>query len=198
MTRLIVFSVVAGIVLGYGTRDALNPEVLESLVVIALAVLCFGIGLDLGQSGNLLGQLKEAGSLSLLLPLVTAVSSIVATGIAGSLVGLTAGSGAAVGAGFGWYSLSAVLLTQLQGPELGTIAFITNVTRELLAVVLAPFIARWSGGPAVIAAAGATSMDVALPVIIRVAGNQAALLAFLHGVILSLLVPLLVPLLAGL
>lgn len=103
----------------------------------------------------------------------------------------------------GYYSLSSILVTQLKLPtlgqqlaaELGTIALLANIFRELLALVLAPVIRRWFGPYAPVTAAGVTSVDVCLPAIGRVSGQQMIPVALFHGMMLDLSVPLLVPLL---
>ena len=45
-----------------------------------------------------------------------------------------------MGAGLGWYSLSGALLTRLHSPELGALAFLSNVLREILAILLMPLL----------------------------------------------------------
>lgn len=198
MTRLITISVLAGLLLGLCFQNSVDLAALDTIAAGALTVLCFSIGIELGRSRSALAQLRESGLRLLLLPAAVVVGSTLGSALVGLMLGLGPMLGAAVGSGFGWYSLSAIILTQLKGAELGTIAFITNLCRELMAILLAPSLARLLGAPAVIAAAGATAMDSVLPVITRVAGSRAAVPAFITGLILSALVPVLVPLLAGL
>jgi uncharacterized membrane protein YbjE (DUF340 family) len=99
----------------------------------------------------------------------------------------------AVGAGFGWYSLSAVLITKIHSVELGSVAFLTNVFRELLTIISLPFVVKYIGKIPSIGPGGATTMDVTLPLIKKVAGEEIAVPAFISGVVLSSLVPILVP-----
>lgn len=100
-----------------------------------------------------------------------------------------------VGAGFGWYSLSGILVARLHSPGLGALAFVTNVVRELLAFLLVPVLTARIGTLAAIAPCGATAMDTTLPVVCQAAGPTAAVTAFLSGLTLSLSVPILVPVL---
>jgi len=99
------------------------------------------------------------------------------------------------GAGVGWYSLSGVLVAKLHSPALGALAFLTNLFRELLAFLLVPLLSARLGVLAAIAPCGATAMDTTLPVIQRVAGPTAAMVAFLTGAVLSAIVPILIPVL---
>ena len=106
----------------------------------------------------------------------------------------------AVGGGMGYYSLSSILISEYVeaslgsrlAAELGTIALLSNVFRELFTIVAAPFLARRFGPFAPIAAAGATAMDVALPAILRSSGERCLPAAVVSGVICDFSVPLLV------
>ena len=171
---------------------------LDQVIVYALALLLWGIGLDLGFNPRILKSLGRLGWRILLLPFLIAVGSIGGAVMAGFLLGLAGNEAAAVGAGFGWYSLSGVLLTGLHSVELGTLAFLTNVFREVLAILSLPLIARFLGQLAAIGPGGATTMDVTLPLIKKVAGEEVVLPAFFSGAVLSALVPVLVPLLLAL
>jgi uncharacterized membrane protein YbjE (DUF340 family) len=65
--------------------------------------------------------------------------------------------------GFGWYSLSGILLTESFGPVIGSAAFFNDLCRELLAIMLIPGLVRRSRSTA-LGLCGATSMDFTLPV----------------------------------
>ena len=69
-------------------------------------------------------------------------------------------------------------------------AFLANMLREVSSFVLIPLLARWNKLMC-IAPGGAGTMDSLLPLVIRGAGMQAGMFAFINGLILSLLVPVL-------
>ena len=194
MTWIILASVGSGFLLGF----FLNPEIIQSLnqiTTIALAILLLGIGIDLGSNRELWDSLKSKGFKILLIPLATAVGTLLASSLLAPLLGLTIKEGAAVGAGFGWYSISGVILAKITGSDaLGALAFLSNVFRELFAVLLMPYLAKHLGYLTPIAAGGATSMDTTLPLIANVTDAETTLYAFASGAILSSLVPILVPL----
>ena len=101
----------------------------------------------------------------------------------------------AIASGMGYYTLSSIILTQTVGASLGTMAFLSNIIREILTIIITPFISKKSQlSP--IASAGATSMDTTLPVIIKFTSKTAGLISIISGVIITLLVPLLVTLFA--
>jgi len=196
LTALIAGAVLAG--LAVGALKLLPVEFVDWLAPVtsaALGVLLFGIGIGIGYNRRAWSELRRLGLGVLGLPLAVAVGSIAGALGAGWGMGLPLNEASAIGAGFGWYSLSGVLLTQLAGASVGALAFLTNVLRELLAVLTMPFLARYLGRAAAVAAGGATSMDSTLLVVVRAAGDEAALLAFTSGAVLTALVPVLVPLL---
>ncbi|MCL4426688.1 MAG: lysine exporter LysO family protein, partial [Firmicutes bacterium] len=80
---------------------------------------------------------------------------------------------------------------------LGTMAFLANLLRELLALLLIPLVARRLGKVMAVAPAGATAMDSTLPVISRFTDPQTAVIAFLSGAALTAISPFLIPFLVG-
>lgn len=76
--------------------------------------------------------------------------------------------------------------------RLGAIALIGNIAREFASIVLAPVIYSKMGTYALIGASGVTSMDVSLPTIATVCGDEATPAALLNGVILEAATPFLV------
>ncbi len=98
----------------------------------------------------------------------------------------------AVGAGFGYYSLSSLLITQINSATLGVIALLSNIMREIFTLLATPLLVQYFGKLAGIASGGATSMDTTLPVITRYSGKEWSIISVFSGVILTLLVPFLV------
>jgi uncharacterized membrane protein YbjE (DUF340 family) len=158
-----------------------------------LYFLLFIIGIQMASGESDLSALMRQPSL-LVAPLVTIVGTLL--GSLGTLVfdGMTPGHALALGSGFGWYSLSGVLISNLGDPSLGAAAFLSNLFRETLAFVAIPLLRASGRCESGIGIAGATSMDVTLPVIEDAWGTGVLPLSVTHGVILSLLVPFLVPL----
>ena len=98
----------------------------------------------------------------------------------------------AVGAGFGYYSLSSIFIADLRGPELATVALLCNVMREIFTLLAAPLVARRAGPLAAVSIGGATTFDTTLPVITRAAGAPYAVVSIFHGCVLDFSVPFLV------
>jgi uncharacterized membrane protein YbjE (DUF340 family) len=77
---------------------------------------------------------------------------------------------------------------------LGTVALLSNIMRELAALLLAPLLVRYFGKLAPIAVGGATTMDTTFPVIVKFSGKEFAVIAVFHGFVLDVSVPVLVTL----
>lgn len=198
MTWIILGSVFLGILLGKIGFLGFWASNLDLVSTITLNILLFTVGLDLGRNKEVWLRIKTLGLKVLLLPLGIAFGSLLGATVISLIISFPLNHGAAVGAGFGWYSLSGVMLKELVNVELGTIAFLSNVFREMLAIALIPFIALHFGGIAAVAPGGATCMDTTLPLVSKAAGADIALMAFISGAVLSGLVPILVPLLVNL
>jgi uncharacterized membrane protein YbjE (DUF340 family) len=189
----------AGILAGRGLSlagwDTQWVPVVENGVLFGLMAL---VGILLGADEAALGAVRKAGPGFLLVPLAIALGSVLAGALMAPLAGLPVGQSAAVGGGFGWYSLSGVLLTNIGYPQAGALALLANVLRELVALTIIPTIARHWHPWQTLAPAGATATDVTRPIIMRSAGTDMGMLAAASGGLLSLAVPFVVPLLARL
>ena len=139
----------------------------------ALCALMFSVGLSVGNDPQTLKNFRSLNPRLIFLPIMTILGTL-AGSAAVSLI-LTHRSLTdclAVGSGFGYYSLSSIFITEYKGAELGTIALLANISREILTLLAAPLLVRWFGNLAPISAGGATTMDTTLPIITRTAGQQ--------------------------
>ena len=193
LTIIIVLSIIIGIILGLTILKDNYLPVIEVITTYALAALLFGVGVDIGLNKKAFRELKVLGFKIILIPILIVLGTLFGSYLASFILNMVAQDALAVGAGFGWYSLSAVLITKIHSVELGSIAFLTNVFRELMTIISLPFIVRYIGKIPSIGPGGATTMDVTLPIIKKVAGEETAIPAFISGVVLSTLVPVLVP-----
>lgn len=173
------------------------PEFLlhQEFSTYVLYLLMFVVGVGLGGDKEALDVLRKVNLKILLVPLTVIVGSIGSTALFALLVDdLSVTESAAVGAGFGYYSLSSVLISQMHSETLGTIALLANVIREIITLLFAPALAWAFGKLAPVVSGGATAMDTTLPIITRVSGNKYGLVAVFSGVVLTILVPVLVTL----
>ncbi|SHF23600.1 Uncharacterized membrane protein YbjE, DUF340 family [Modicisalibacter ilicicola DSM 19980] len=186
LAGVVALGVVAGVVLGslgWESVAALAEQLAEWVLYVLLAL----IGCQLRNSGMSLRQilLNRHG---LAIAMTVAASSLSAGLLAAPLLDLRWNEGLAMAAGFGWYSLSGILVGDQLGPVLGGAAFFNDLARELLAFLLIPLVIH-RAAPLAIGYGGATSMDFTLPVIQQHGGIACVPIAVVSGFILSLLSP---------
>ena len=194
MTLFVVGAILFGAVLGHWFVPEAVTVHLDFVTTAALCVILVGVGIDMGSRKEMWGRLWQMGAKALLIPILVAVGSLGGSVIGGAIAGMPFNESMAIGAGFGWYSLSGVLLAKIYSVETGALAFLTNVIRELISFLLIPLLAARAGYMAAVAPGGATTMDTTLPLIARVTDAETSLVALVNGMVLSSLVPVLVPL----
>lgn len=192
MTLSIILSIVIGIIAGMTVLPASIMPSMDMFTTIALNILILFVGIDIGMNKHIFKDVKKHGLLLLIIPISIIIGSATGGILAGWFFKMENNVSLAIGAGYGWYSLSGIMLAKLHSPEVGAIAFLTNVFREIFAVLSIPFIAKYMNEYTTIGPAGATSMDTLLPVISRYTNPEIAVIGFFNGVVLSALVPILV------
>ncbi|MFI3279460.1 MAG: lysine exporter LysO family protein [Rikenellaceae bacterium] len=171
----------------------------SSISFITLCALMFCVGVSIGSDSNTLKNLKGLSPKLMLLPLVTILGTLLGSALSSLFLDLrSVWECMAVGSGFGYYSLSSIFITEYKGAELGTIALLSNIIRELITLLAAPLLVMWFGRLAPISAGGATTMDTTLPIITRFSGEEFVILSIFHGTLVDLTVPFLVPLFCSL
>lgn len=185
------FSVILGLLIGYNFQESIVFDV-SILIEFGLYLLLFFIGVDIGKNKNIMEDFKKIDKKVLLLPFVTIVASLFGGAIASLVIDLSLKESVAVSSGMGWYSFSAIELSKVSA-ELGGIAFISNIFRELMAIILIPFVAKKIGAFESISIAGATAMDSVLPIINKNTSSEMVVIAFYSGLVISFIVPILVP-----
>ena len=158
----------------------------------ALYVLLVGVGMSVGSDPQVVSRLRQFPKAMALLPVLTWVGTFSAVALAGGLLlpHRPMADVLAAGAGFSYYSLSSVLITEYRGAEWGTVALLANIIREVFTLLCAPLLVRWIGPLAPISCGGAASMDSTLPVIVRSCGHVYAPLSIFHGFVVDTSVPL--------
>ena len=193
MTLSILISIVVGIICGMTVLPQSIAPHMDLFTTIALNILILFVGIDIGMNKHIFKDVKKHGLLLVIIPLSIVIGSVVGGLVTSMIIDYDTNISLAISAGFGWYSLSGILLTKLDSAEIGAIAFLTNVFREVFAVLSIPFIAKYLNKYTTIAPAGATSMDTMLPIVSRYTNPEIVVISFFNGVVLSSLVPVLVP-----
>lgn len=172
-----------------------------------LYALMLQVGIGIGSNRGLQQELKKLSPKMLLVPAATIIGTLAFSAAASLLLSQwSVFDCMAVGSGFAYYSLSSILITQFKEPsiglqlatELGTIALLSNIIREMMSLVGAPLIRKYFGQLAPISAAGVNSMDVLLPSITRCSGKEVMPITIFHGILIDLSVPFFVNLFCNL
>ena len=178
-----------------GLADVLPDLSQTDIGFYALCALMFCVGISIGADPQTLHNFRSLSPRLTLLPVATIAGTLAGAAVVSLLLsGRTVADCLAVGSGFGYYSLSSIFITEYRGAELGTIALLANICREIITLLAAPLLARWFGPLAPIAAGGATTMDTTLPIITRTSGQQFVILSIFHGFLVDFSVPFLVTL----
>ena len=156
-----------------------------------LYLLLFFVGIQIGSGKNILKVVRSVGFKIMLVPIATTVGTFVgAIAVSFLLNDRSVTDCLSVGAGFAYYSLSSILITEYRGAELGTIALLSNIIREFFVLLLAPWMVKYFGKLAPICVGGATTMDTTLPIISKYSGSDFVIVALFHGIIIDFTVPL--------
>lgn len=175
-----------------------QPFEVHQVSMYILYALMFQVGISIGSNKELKVLWQHLRLKLLLIPLATIVGTLLFSALASLILKQwSVFDCLAVGSGFAYYSLSSILITQFKeasiglqlATELGTIALLSNIFREMMALVGTPLLLRYFGRLAPISAAGVNSMDVVLPIITKYTGREMIPIAILHGVLMDMSVP---------
>lgn len=178
--------VALGVIVGFFIT--LEKHAIDTASEWALMLLLLLIGISLRNSGIALRDilLNKSG---MLIAMIIVITSWLAALVVSVLIDIPVKHALAVSSGFGWYSLSGILISDGISPLLGAVALINDLSRELVAILLIPLLIKRSRHTA-IGIGGATSMDFTLPIIQKTGGSDAVPIAIVSGFILSILAPL--------
>lgn len=194
-------NILIALVLGIGSGLFIIPDALYErtglLLDLGLCLLLFFVGIDLGSDKDIFKNLKNVGLKILIVPLATIIGSLTGGLVCSLIFKMDLFGSLAIASGLSWYTLSAIIITPVSS-ELGTVAFLSNVFREVMAFIAIPFIAKHIGYLETIGAGAAISMDTGLPMVTKNTNQEVAVISFISGVILSLAVTVLVPIFVGL
>lgn len=191
--RSVAVSLVGGLLFGYLFLDTGVKDTLDLILMSALDVMIFIAGIEIGSNRGILKRICNLHSalLALAIPLAVACGSICGALLLGHIAGLSAYDSLLVGGGLGWYSFSSVVISAMYSTEIGTVAFLANMMREISGFFLIPLLVRVHKFLA-LAPSGAATMDSGLPVVIKYTNLHVGMYSFINGLVLTLIVPVLI------
>ena len=189
----------AGMLMGY---YGLLPKSWGSSKVsfVVLCLLIAEVGLSLGNRPDLKTVMKSVDFKILLLPFFTIAGTLLFSALGAIVLPFSLRDVLTVGSGFGYYSLSSILILdqkaamigQSAAVELASLSLLINLLRELVALILCEHLSRSGRVYQAVSLAGVTSMDVCLPMIVNSRTSpQNMPIAIVHGIVLEISVPLL-------
>ena len=159
----------------------------------ALYVLMFLAGVGIGADHKSWQVIRAINIKIFLVPVGIIAGTFIGVAICSLLLpALSLREVLAVGAGFGYYSLSSIFISELHSEALGVVALLSNILREISTLLFTPIFVKYFGKLSGIASGGATSMDTTLPVISKYSGRDYAIISLFSGIVLTILVPVLV------
>lgn len=189
----VAVSLIGGLLFGYLFLDTDVKDTLDLILMSALDVMIFIAGIEIGSNRGILKRICNLHSalLALAIPLAVACGSICGALLLGHIAGLSAYDSLLVGGGLGWYSFSSVFISAMYSTEIGTVAFLANMMREISGFFLIPLLVRVHKFLA-LAPSGAATMDSGLPVVIKYTNLHVGMYSFINGLVLTLIVPVLI------
>lgn len=189
----VAVSLIGGLLFGYLFLDTGVKDTLDLILMSALDVMIFIAGIEIGSNRGILKRICNLHSalLALAIPLAVACGSICGALLLGHIAGLSAYDSLLVGGGLGWYSFSSVVISAIYSTEIGTVAFLANMMREISGFFLIPLLVRVHKFLA-LAPSGAATMDSGLPVVIKYTNLHVGMYSFINGLVLTLIVPVLI------
>lgn len=188
MTIGIIVFLVIGIIFGRLFPETASLIDTGTAITFCLLFMLVIVGINLSFSKYNLSELKVKAKDVFIIVLGSTVGSLIAACITGRILGLNTAQAGAIGIGLGWASFIGVALSSVS-VYLGTVAFLTNSMRELLAIIGMKIYIKKFGKRAAISSAGSTAIDTSLGVITRYAGKEYAVTSILCGTILSFMTP---------
>ncbi|WP_019613816.1 lysine exporter LysO family protein [Psychromonas ossibalaenae] len=185
---LIAFSMVfIGVLLSslpFSTGDVLaHLPITDSL----LYTLVFFVGIDIV---NVQLTTVWRSAKVIIIPVLVIIGSLIGGAAASYISQENLNTSLALSSGFGWFSLSGVLVSSKLGAVYGTVALLTDLFRELLAILLL-YLFGHKYARECIGAGGATSLDTTLPIIKQRCESDLIPIALVSGFILTLIAPVL-------
>lgn len=192
MVAATILALLGGLLYGLSDLEFSLISLISENTDLILYLLMFTVGISVGMHKGILSKLREYHVKIFIIPIGIITGSLIGGLLCALLLKLPLGHGAAIASGLGWYSLAGATISQIGGAELGSIAFMSNLMREIFSFFIIPFLAVKFNYYTCIAPAGATSEDTTLPVMLKYTNEETVVLSVLNGIICSFFVPLLI------
>lgn len=182
--------VVAGLILGRFLHLEQLPISLDNVIKGLLMLLILLVGMSLSHAGMTLKEVlvnKRGVQMSVIFCISVSIGGVIFALIKPDVSIM---QGLAMVSGYGWYSLSGIIMTDAYGAVWGSVALLNDLLREFVALACIPLLIKRYPSTAV-GLGGVTTMDFTLPIIQSSGGNQIVPLAMSFGFIVNIVSPIL-------
>lgn len=186
MVYIALCALILGIIFGQFVLDSTWHDLCSELADYVLYLLMFSVGISVGMNESIIEKII------LLIPIGVIIGSVFGGFICSYIFDMNLVYSLSIGASMGWYSLSGVMLESLANAQIGTIAFLSSLMREFIAFMMIPVLVKYLNTFAAIGAAGATSEDSTLPMLIKYSSEEFIIISVINGVLCSVAVPILI------
>lgn len=197
-------AVVLGFLLGYILvikASVFSFETASSVsgtfVTYALYVMVFLVGMDMGFDGSLPQVFRSTGIRAIAFPLTVAFATMIAMAVMSVFVELNVKEMICVGCTFGWYSLGPNIIMDAGMITAGAYAFLVNFLRDMISILIIPWVADRFGYVETIGLPQAAAMDVCIATIEGATNKATTALAFFSGAVFTIIIPVFLPIIAG-
>lgn len=198
MIKTVVIPIIVGMVLGYAVLPQETVDMLMGTpITVLLAIMLFLVGVLMGQDKELAGNLKKTGIRLFAFPIAMILGSLAGAALASIILPITAKGAMSAAAGLGWYSLTPILIADYSA-EVSAIAFLHNVLREVVGMILIPFVAKHFGYIESTVLMGTAGTDVGMILTGEASGRtDIPIYSFVCGLVPQIIVPFFVPMIVG-
>lgn len=192
MIYIALIALILGIIGGQFIFPIQYHDFFGILADYLLYILMFSVGISVGMNETIFQKIRQYNLSILLIPIGVIIGSVFGGFICGIIFDMRLVDSLSIGSAMGWYSLSGVMLEALSSAQIGTIAFLSSLMREFIAFFMIPVLVKYLNTYCAIAAAGATSEDTTLPMLIKYSGEEFIIISVINGVLCSVAVPILI------
>lgn len=187
-----ILSLILGLAYGVLGLDNALLSMIADHTDLVLYVLMFSVGISIGMHDGIMKKIREYHIKIFIIPIGIIAGSLLGGLLCAAITQIPASISTAISSGMGWYSLAGVTIGNIAGAEFGSIAFMSNLMREIISFFIIPFLAMYLNCYTCIAPAGATSEDTTLPLMLKYTNEETVVLSVLNGMICSFFVPILI------
>ena len=169
------------------------------VINIGVSIILLMLGISLGFKGRVVEDIKKAGIIIVSMPFAMILGTALSAILIGILYnGLSVIETLSISFGFGWYTLTSAVISGAGFEVAGAIAFVHNILRELIGIILMPIIAKKVGYIEAVSMPGCCVLDIGLPVLIAATDKEMTAYAVMFTIVEEFFAMIVVPVIINL